>query len=125
MMLNEKNVYHKHHHFNQEKNKMTTTTNLEVATTICEQIGGTGKLRAMIGADNWLADSNSLMFSFKGCRKMNKCRITLDANDTYTIELFKFSPSKLTCDVKEVSHGVYFDQLIPVIEKFTGLYLSM
>ena len=103
----------------------STTTNLEVATTICNQIGGTGKLRAMIGATNWLADENSLMFSFKGSKKVNKCRITLKANDTYTIELFKFSPSKLTCDTKAVSNGIYFDQLIPAIENMTGLYLSM
>ena len=102
-----------------------TTTDLEVATVIRNQLGGAGKLKAMIGAHTWVADSSSLMFSFKGSRKMNKCRVTLDADDTYTVELFKFSPTKLTCDLKAVSRGVYCDQLIPVIEQHTGLYLSM
>ena len=98
---------------------------LTVATTIINQMGGFGKLRAMVGANGFVGDSNSVQFSFKGSRKFNKCRIILNANDTYTFELWKYN--KRTLDMKKVYEidNLYWDMLKPVFESETGLYLSL
>ena len=102
----------------------TQTSDLQVAQTIIAQMGGTRRLSLMVGASLFAGDDSSVMFSFKGSRKMNKCRVTLDASDTYTVEFFKFSPSKLTCPVVEEISGVHCDMLVDIFESRTGLYLS-
>ena len=103
----------------------TQTSDLQVAQTIIAQMGGTRRLSLMVGASLFAGDDTSAMFSFKGSRKMNKCRVTLDASDTYTVEFFKFSPSKLNIApvVEEIS-GVYAEMLVDIFESRTGLYLS-
>ena len=65
------------------------------------------------------------MFSFKGNRKMNKVRITLNEIDLYEIEFFKYSPKNLTCDLVAACSQVYAENLIEAIENKTGLYLSL
>ena len=101
-------------------------TDQTVALTILQQMGGQRKLKAMIGAHYFSGDDNMLMFSFKGCRKANKCRVTLDyASDLYIFELFKFSPKKLDSTPVFKLEGVYFDMLKPIFEDETGLYLSL
>ena len=59
-------------------------TDATVANTILSQIGGTGRLVAMTGAKHFTYSDNSLSFQFKGSRKTNALRITLDPSDTYT-----------------------------------------
>ena len=102
----------------------TQTSDLLVAQTIIAQMGGTRRLSLMVGASLFAGDDSSVMFSFKGSRKMNKCRVTLDASDTYTVEFFKFSPSKGTCPVVDEISGVYCDMLVDIFESRTGLYLT-
>ena len=108
-------------------NSDTTTKNsdLQAAQTIIAQMGGSRRLAMMIGASVFAGDDNSVMFSFKGSRKMNKCRVTLDATDTYTVEFFKYSPSKGTCPVVNEISGVYGDMLVDIFESRTGLFLSI
>ena len=101
----------------------TETNNLEVANEIRRQLGRESLF--LLGASLLVGDSRSLMFSFKGSRKMNKIRITLTAGDDYTIEFFKFSPSKLTCDVVTTREGIFADMLHDVIESTTGVYVSL
>lgn len=103
-------------------------TQYTVGQTILEQMGGAGKLRAMVGGTPVLLD-NGLFFGFKGCRKANRVQITLRGNDTYTMTFYKFSPKTLDCrtvgdDAGERS-GVYANQLISLFEQFTGLTLRL
>ena len=98
---------------------MTNTT----AQTILKQLGGS-RFLAMTGAKNLVGDSNMLMFSLpKNQSKGNKMRVTLDANDTYTVELFKIRG----CDVSTLAtrEGVYFDSLQEVFTSLTGMYTAL
>lgn len=95
---------------------------LIVANTILQQLGGSGRISAMLGTKNFVGDENSLMFDFKMCKKAKKVRITLNSMDTYDIEFYKIRKFEhtVTGDFK----GVYCDELKNVFEEFTGLYLS-
>jgi len=97
---------------------------MEIAKTIIEQLGGTGRLNVMIGATGFVAGEANVMFSFKGSRKFNKIRITLNGLDLYDIEFMKYSPSKLAITKTESVENVYADQLQELIEGRTGLFLS-
>ena len=50
-------------------------------------------------------------------------RSTLDASDTYTVQLFKVRG--LHAGVVAENEGVYADMLQPIIENMTGLALSL
>ena len=88
--------------------------------------GPTGRLK-MVGAHNFVADheANYVQFSFKSCRKANKCRITLNADDTYTLTFFKFNRKSFECPQVHEVEGAYCDMLKDCFESFTGLYLSL
>lgn len=91
-------------------------------------LGGMGKLRAMIGADNFIRGyetdgTPSLSFKFKGCKTANYARIALDPSDTYTLRLFKIRGYEAK-PVYEAS-DLYAEQLRPAFERATGLYLSL
>ncbi len=101
-----------------------------VAETILAQMGGMKRLALMIGAKDWVGGENYLQFGFKGSRWANKCTVTLDANDTYTMEFFKFprDPMKITktsFNAVSSDDGLYCDMLVKVFESETGLYLSL
>ena len=99
---------------------------LTVAKIIIQQMGGFGRLKAMVGAHDFVGDENSVQFGFKGCRKANKCRVILDyGSDTYNFELWHLN--KRTWDFSKVYEieGIYFDMLKPIFEDETGLYLSL
>ena len=100
---------------------------MEIAKNIQTQLGGSGRLSMMIGANNFVAETNGdyLRFRFKGSRKFNMITITLNALDTYDIEFQKYSPSKFTVTTVENFKGAYADMLVSVFEKTTGLYLSL
>jgi hypothetical protein len=94
------------------------------AETIIDQIGGIGALRMMLGPKAIVCDNEAITFDFKGFRKANKCRITYVAGlDLYRIEFFKYSARKFTCDLIKEFSQVYADQLRPLFEETTGLYL--
>jgi len=103
----------------------TVTRNQEIAAIIIEQLGGIGKLSAMVGANGFLAIDNGLQFTFKGWRKANKCIITLDGSDLYTMTMGRLN--KKTYDFKEAynQEGLYWSMLKPEFERTTGLYLSL
>ena len=130
----------------ENKKNYTDAEKLEIANTIIRQMGGSGKLRAMVGAKDILATDAGVQFSFKGCKKTDKVVIELNAMDTYTVKFFKTarysSPLKIVkgqiVEVKntfeerltkslipvEVVEGAYDDMLKPIFEETTGLYLS-
>ena len=104
----------------------TGNETMEIAKNIMTQLGG-NRLQAMIGAYNFVAETNGnyLRFRFKGSRKFNMVTITLNALDTYDIEFQKYSPSKFTTTTVENFEGAYADMLVSVFENTTGLYLSI
>jgi hypothetical protein len=103
----------------------TREEKIAIANEILRQLGGGGRLKAMIGMHGQVALDSGLQFSFKGSRKYNKCIIRLDGSDTYTFELWQFSPKHLTCTLKYTNSGVYNDMLVGLFESLTGLYLSL
>jgi hypothetical protein len=97
-----------------------------IAETTLQQLGGAGRLTAMIGAKHFGYDKNgTLTFQFKMCKKANGVRIELNGKDLYDVTFTKFNAR--TYEVKEVHkfEDVYADQLKEVFESFTGLYLSL
>jgi len=98
-------------------------TDLTVANTIVNQMGGMKRLRLMVGADKFVGDANGVQFSFKGNRTMNRARIDLNGLDLYDIAFWKFGKSSF--DKISEHTNVYFDQLIDFFESETGLYLSL
>lgn len=100
-------------------------SNIAVANEIINQLGGAGRLKAMIAATNFQYDDNSLNFKFKGSRKCNVIQITLNSMDLYDIKFNKYSPSKFTLTTAKEVNGIYNDQLKGIIEEYTGLYLSL
>jgi hypothetical protein len=98
---------------------------MEVAKTILNQLGGIGKLKAMVSANNFVADANSLKFAFKGCKKANIIKIELNPLDFYSVEFYKLNRKTFECPMVEECEIVYFDQLKRAIETVTGLFLSI
>ncbi len=113
-----------------------------VAETILRQLGGK-RLIVMTGAYDFLRDGDyTLMFKFKGSKKANFVKITLNSLDLYDVEFLKVSnltPKKalkwidltneeVTAKLqknKKTFNNVYCDQLIEIFESHTGLYLTL
>jgi hypothetical protein len=95
---------------------------MEVAKTILQQLGGAGRLQLMVGAYNFVAYPNGVAFKFKN-RKVNYVKITLNGKDLYDIQFFKLTVNsqKLIAEFEDI----YFDQLIDIFEKTTGMYLRL
>ncbi len=92
---------------------------MNVATTILAQLGGK-QFIAMTGADYFAGDSNSLKFMFKGCKTANKCQVTLDWNDTYSVSFYKMRGMQCP-QVGETQTGVQAGELQRVFTEATGL----
>jgi len=104
---------------------MTTQTNLEVANTILAQMGGTGRLSAMLGASSFFGTEDTASFRFKARarNKSNMVKVRLDPSDTYTVEFWTVRGGKAT---KRSAHSdIYADGLKTLFTDETGLYLSL
>ena len=100
---------------------MTTTSVLTVANTIAEQIGS--RAFFMMGTRQKWGDADSLRFDIRGSQRGNRICVTLDASDTYTVQLLRVRG--LHAGVVAENEGVYNDGLRQVIEGMTGLALSL
>ena len=96
-------------------------SNLEVANTILSQIGGRGRLSAMLGAKDFLGGERHLQFKFaaKAANKANTIKIILDPSDTYTVEMWSCRGTSFK-KVFELE-GVYAEDLLRVMEGETKL----
>lgn len=104
---------------------MTTGTSLQIAKTILEQLGGR-RFIAMTGAKNFLGGERSLSFrlpSYFARSGINAIRITLDANDTYTVEFSKLRGTKFTAVSKH--EGIYWGGLPALFTAETGLVTTL
>jgi len=95
--------------------------NREIAKIIMDQLGKSTLF--MLGAKDFIAIENGLLFSIRGSHKANRIRITLMPSDTYKMEFIRVRALKInpvkTFDV------VYCDQLHELIEEVTGLCTKM
>jgi hypothetical protein len=98
---------------------------MSAAETTLIQLGGYGRLTAMFGATSFLLSGDVLYFRFKAKAKngSNTIQVTLEPSDTYTVEFFSVRAGKRA--YKGVFTDVYADQLKGLIERETGLYLSL
>lgn len=99
----------------------------EMAQTIFTQMGGQGRLVAMIGAKNFSFSSADYYAAFKWVakskNKANYLKIHLNGKDLYDVEFGRVYGSKYT--VKSTHNDVYAEDLINLFETETGLYLSL
>jgi len=96
----------------------------EIAETIVYQLGGMGKLKAMINARNFVCDDEgSLSFRFSGNPKINCIRIKLNGLDLYDITFYKINKIDFST-VHEVT-DIYAEDLVNIIEQQIELYLSL
>jgi hypothetical protein len=101
-------------------------TDLSVANTIAQQIGG--RAFFMLGTKNKIGTENSLIFDIKGSKKANKIEIIYDRGpDSYTVNFHKATMKRMLAGNTLVysTSDIYADQLKDVIETHTGLYLSL
>ncbi len=97
----------------------------EIANIILKQMGGSGRLNAIVGATNFFSikEGNGLSFRFKGSRIANYVEIVLNSLDTYTVRFVKIHGTTVK-DVKTVPI-VYADGLKELFEQTTKLYLTL
>ncbi len=99
---------------------MTTSQNEAVATTILEQLGG-GRFVAMTGSNGFLFGDSMLQFRVRrNSSRANRCLITLDASDTYTVKLCRITGRGLNVEIIAEQSDVYAEMLAPVFERVTG-----
>jgi hypothetical protein len=93
----------------------------EVGKIIGQQMGGPGRLRAMLGAKQLVLLPNGLKIRWpnKERSRGNVVVITLRPDDTYDMEFFNNEKS-----VKKYE-GIYNDQLVDTFEKQTGWRLTL
>lgn len=100
----------------------------QVAQTTLAQLGGTGRLSAMIGATHFAYDAQGeLSFKFKGSKRWNYAKITLDGGtDTYTVEFAKITMGRNYRVNRGEPHSlVTADALRTLFENETSLRLSL
>lgn len=102
-------------------------TNLNVAQTILQQLGG-NRFAAMTGAKNFMGDANALSFRLPGSggfvkKGINSVKITLNAGDTYDLEFARIRGRKITTVATETN--IYADSLREVFRLHTGLDTSL
>ena len=100
----------------------------QIAETIIQQMGG-GKLVAMVGAKNFSfgsIDYNGveqpyMIFQFAMSRKYKYCRVIYEeGKDLYVFQLLNNKG-----EVKVNVEDAFCEDLIPLFEEKTGLYLSL
>lgn len=103
----------------------TTRSNLQVAETIQLQLGG-GRFDVMTGSHSFVGDVNYLSFQVgRNPKGVTHVRVTLDANDTYSITFYKFNRRTLELKTLASVDGVYADQLRATFTTHTGLLTSL
>lgn len=102
---------------------------MNAATTTLQQLGGSNRLKVMIGAKDFMSanDGATLMFKFSGSKIASYVRITLNDKDLYDIEFQKIGRRQGRLDAWKTGsfENVGVENLKQTIERFTGLYLSI
>jgi len=101
------------------------TRDPKIAATILRQLGGSGRLKAMLGAKHFIDHGDGLSFQFPNRQRKrgNYFKVTLDDSDTYTLEFGALRGSNFK--VLKTHNNVYASQMKKLFESFTGLRLSL
>jgi hypothetical protein len=105
--------------------RIANTVSLSVANTILQQIGGR-RFVAMTGAKSFVGGDDFLSFKLPSNFAkdgINYVKITLAPNDTYTIDMMRLRGMNAT--PVWFSEDIYADVLRDVIERHTGLSLTL
>ena len=95
-----------------------------IGRTIADQMGGAGKMRAMLGATvTAIPNGLAIKWPNKQKTKGDLVEITLEPSDTYTMRFYNSSRGGKKL-VKEYD-DVYFDQLVSTFEDWSGWRLSL
>lgn len=93
---------------------------------IYSAIGSQGKLKSMIGAKDFVRSAKGLTFKLaRTAKSINMITIELNGKDTYDVKFAKFTLSKAEYKLIKEEKDVLGEQLKAVIEKTTGLHLSL
>ena len=95
----------------------------EISKTILQQLGGWGRLRAMLGVKQALDHGNGVSFRFPNRRGPNHVKILLNGSDTYDVEFGRIRG--LNFKVIKEYKGIYADGLADLFVDQTGLHLRM
>jgi hypothetical protein len=108
-----------------KKGRKDNPADMRVAEEIVRQLGGTGRLKVMIGGRDFMGGANDLQFKWAAKAKngANSVRIVLDPSDTYTVTFY--SVRGMNVKEKGTFSDVYNDNLRGLFESETGLYLSL
>ena len=102
-------------------------TDTETAALILRQLGGSGRLGAMIGAKHFVNHGDALSFKFarpKHAKNLpNYCKITHNGFDTYDVAFAYVRKFDMKCE--QDFANVEVAQLRGLFERVTGLYLSL
>ena len=109
---------------------------MNTANIILAQLGGLGRISAMIGAKNFVsysaaADSEygeseggvAFKFPMRGAGKPNHVKVILEADDTYTVTFTQIRGLKFKTTSETAL--VYAGDLARLFENTTGLRLSL
>ncbi len=105
------------------KNKGIRIMAYEVAQQIAAQIGH--RAFVMMGTQHKIADELSLTFNVRGSRTWNKVKVTLNPMDTYDITFYKIGRAPKFRIQEKTVDNVYVGDMHELIERETGLYLSL
>ena len=96
------------------------------ANVVLQQLGGQGRLKAMLGAKNFsqCKDENRVEFRIgRNAKGVSIVRITLTPEDTYNVEFGRIR--KFDYKVLSSVEGIYCDMLKEVVEENTGMFLTL
>jgi len=99
---------------------------MKVGDIILKQMGGMNRLKAMIGANNFLAHPKGVSFKWPARQrsKGNYVLIMLRSDDTYDLQ-FQTVGRQGDSRKREKHTGIYADQLIKTFSRQTGLALRL
>jgi len=105
-----------------ETTKKVTERKADVQTII-QQLGGQGRLKAMVSAHDFVDLGNGLKFHFKGSRQYSGVKIELNVKDLYDVTFYKLRKGRATNE--KTFRDIYAEDLKGVFEEETGLFLSL
>lgn len=98
----------------------------EVARTTLRQMGGVRRLQLMIGASHFVySDDGTLKFRFDLCERANVVEVSLTPDDLYNVTFKKIDTKTLEELPVKRYPGIFCEDLIPVFETYTKLYLRI
>lgn len=98
---------------------------MNTATIILRQLGGQGRLKAMLNARNFVELERGVQFRFSQRKRSlpNKIAIELNGKDLYDVTFYR--QGSLDCEALEEVSDVHVEQLKGLIEDKIGMYLSL